>query len=83
MKKTLLKALSLLMAIVMTVASVPVVSIAEDSVPVSEETVNVLLPVDRSIPTSSKHAYDPFAQLESEEATRAYRESVKYEIPRL
>lgn len=67
------------MAIVMTVASVPVVSIAEDSVPVSEETVNVLLPVDRSIPTSSKHAYDPFAQLESEEATRAYRESVKYE----
>jgi hypothetical protein len=34
---------------------------------------------DYSIPTDSKHAYDPFAELESEEATQAYRESVQYE----
>lgn len=34
---------------------------------------------DYSIPSSSTHAYDPFAQLKDEEATAAYRESVQYE----
>lgn len=34
---------------------------------------------DHSIPTDQKHAYDPFAQMETEEATEAYRRSAKYE----
>ena len=34
---------------------------------------------DYSIPTDQKHAYDPFAQMETEEATEAYRQSVQYE----
>ncbi|MBO5269604.1 MAG: hypothetical protein J6B77_02380, partial [Clostridia bacterium] len=30
------------------------------------------------MPSDEKHAYDPFAQMESEEATKEYRESVQY-----
>ncbi len=34
---------------------------------------------DYSIPTEEKHAYDPFAQMETEEETEEYRGNVKYE----
>lgn len=34
---------------------------------------------DYAIPTDQKHAYDPFAQMETQEETEAYRKSAQYE----
>lgn len=53
---------------------------AEGSAPAANESVSLVEDAGRrnfSVPSEEKHAYDPFARLETEEATEAYREQVE------
>lgn len=79
-KQKRIKLLSLVIAIVMIISSLPMSVFAVDIEAVNEgsATTSVDGLKDYSMPSNEKHAYDPFAQLESEEATKAYRESVQY-----
>ena len=69
-KSRKLKALSLFLAIVMLVLALPMNVFAIDAETVDEgnATTSVNGLKDYSLPSDEKHAYDPFAQLESEEA---------------
>ncbi len=83
-KQRTLKALSLFLAIVMLVLALPanVFAVSEGSgeaVSEGNATTNASGLKDYSLPSNDKHAYDPFAQLETEEATKAYREAAQYE----
>lgn len=75
--------LAVMLAICMVLSgNLSMVVTAVDTTPVQESqsvsnTVTGLR--DYTIPTDQKHAYDPFAQMESEEETEAYRNSVDYE----
>ena len=75
--------LAVMLAICMVLSgNLSMVVTAVDTTPVQESqgvsnTVTDLR--DYTIPTDQKHAYDPFAQMESEEETEAYRNSVDYE----
>ena len=73
------KALALFLAIVMLVLTLPMNVFAVDieSVDEGNTTTRVNGLKDYSMPSNDKHAYDPFAQLESEEATKEYRDSVQ------
>lgn len=77
------KMLAVILAICMVLSgNLSMVVTAVDTTPVQESqsvsnTVTGLR--DYTIPTDQKHAYDPFAQMESEEETEAYRNSVDYE----
>lgn len=83
-----IQALSLILAIVMLTLSIPLHVFAVGSAPISTPTLTddsarlTSSPAterkDYSMPSHDKHAYDPFARLESEEETAAYRESVQY-----
>lgn len=75
-----LKALSLFLAIVMFIMAMPMNIIALEAEVVEEGNVTTSVNglKDYSMPSNEKHAYDPFAQLENDEATQAYRESVQY-----
>lgn len=75
-----LKLLSLILSIVMLMSALPLSVFAVDMESVDEgnATTSVNGLKDYSMPSNDKHAYDPFAQLESEEATKEYRESVQY-----
>jgi len=83
-----IQALSLILAIVMLTLSIPLHVFAVGSAPISTPTLTddsarlTASPAtelkDYSMPSHDKHAYDPFARLESEEETAAYRESVQY-----
>ena len=79
-KQQKLKLLSLFLAIVMLVLAMPMNVFAVDATGVDEgnATTRVNGLKDYSMPSNEKHAYDPFAQLESEEATKEYRDSVQY-----
>lgn len=71
----LLLALSMLLS-----GNVSVLAAATETVPADTGEVSLVEASDRynfAVPSDSKHAYDPFAQLESEEATKEYRESVE------
>lgn len=75
-----LKSLSLFLAVVMIVLSLPmnVFATTVESVDEGTATTQVNGLKDYSMPSNEKHAYDPFAQLENEEATKEYRETVQY-----
>ncbi|MBQ7364394.1 MAG: S8 family serine peptidase [Clostridia bacterium] len=86
-----IKVLALVLAVVMLTLSLPLhifaVELAASSVGSVTGTVTdsgasiggtVTELKDYSMPSNDKHAYDPFAKLESEEATEAYRESAQY-----
>lgn len=75
------KLLSLILATVMLVMAFPMSAFATEGeeVAVGSVTTQTGGLRDYSMPSTSKHAYDPFAQLESEEATKAYRDAAQYE----
>lgn len=75
-----LKLLSLILSIVIIMSALPmnVFAVDVESAEDGNATTRVNALKDYSMPSNEKHAYDPFAQLESEEATKAYRESVQY-----
>ncbi len=75
------KVISLLMAFcLIATGGLSMIALAEEPQDASAETVigDAALK-DYSLPSDSKHAYDPFGDLASEEETKAYRESVQYE----
>lgn len=82
MKKTKFRLLSAFLAFMLALTLIPLEVIAlnvEDAGIVESELVTHDTDLkDFAMPTNEKHAYDPFARLESEEATKAYRESVQY-----
>ena len=83
-KQRATKTLALLLALVMLVMALPMNAVAVDEEQTQQAQEELVTSTaiglkDYSMPSTSKHAYDPFAQLESEEATKAYRDSVQYE----
>ena len=83
-KQRATKTLALLLALVMLVMALPMNAVAVDEEQTQQTQEELVTSTaiglkDYSMPSTSKHAYDPFAQLESEEATKAYRDSVQYE----
>jgi hypothetical protein len=73
--------LGLLLAVSMLIpGNVTSIVSAEGIAPAADAGASLTEPAGRrnfAIPSDSKHAYDPFAQLENEEATEAYRESAE------
>lgn len=73
--------LGLLLAVSMLIpGNVTAFVSAEGSAPAANEGVSLVEDAGRrnfSVPSEEKHAYDPFARLETEEATEAYREQVE------
>ena len=73
--------LGLLLAVSMLIpGNVTAFVSAEESAPAADESVSLVEDAGRrnfSVPSEEKHAYDPFARLETEEATEAYREQVE------
>lgn len=71
----LLLALSILLS-----GNASILAIAAEAVPADTNEISFIKESARqnfAVPSDSKHAYDPFAQLETEEATKEYRESVE------
>ena len=71
----LLLALSILLS-----GNASILATAAEAVPADTNEISFIEESARqnfAVPSDSKHAYDPFAQLETEEATKEYRESVE------
>lgn len=73
--------LGLLLAVSMLIpGNVTSIVSAEGIAPAADEGASLVEDAERrnfSVPSEEKHAYDPFARLETEEATEAYREQVE------
>ena len=81
LKKQSKRWLSLLLALsILLPGNTSVLAAAAEAAPTQTDEVSFTEESGRrnfAVPSDSKHAYDPFAQLETEKATQEYRESVE------
>lgn len=79
-KQKRIRAIARILLVVMIVATLPLHVVAVETDPIVDGSIATSAAGlrDYSMPSDSKHAYDPFAQLESEQATQEYRDSVQY-----